>query len=64
MEYINGPKISEPEKIEKMGIDKKKVAKNLINIFSTMIFKHGYVHCDAHPGNLLIRKKPTAPMGH
>ena len=21
-----------------------------------MIFKHGYVHCDPHPGNVLVRK--------
>mgnify|MGYP002079144037 FL=1 len=23
-----------------------------------MIFKYGFVHCDAHPGNILVRRKP------
>lgn len=64
MEFINGPKISEPEKIKKLGIDPRKVSRNVIDIFSTMIFKYGYVHCDAHPGNLLVRRKRQAPLGH
>lgn len=21
-----------------------------------MIFKYGFIHCDAHPGNILVRK--------
>jgi aarF domain-containing kinase len=24
--------------------------------YSEMIFRHGYVHCDPHPGNILVRK--------
>lgn len=30
----------------------------MIRIFADMIFKHGFVHCDAHPGNILVRRKP------
>jgi aarF domain-containing kinase len=46
-----------------MGIDPVKCAKNLIEIFTQMIFKHGFIHCDAHPGNILVRKASNS-MGH
>ncbi len=23
-----------------------------------MIFRYNFVHCDAHPGNILVRRKP------
>ena len=26
-----------------------------------MIFKHGFVHCDAHPGNMMVRRNPDRP---
>jgi len=40
-----------------LGIKPLKVAENLLSIFTTMIYDHGFVHCDAHPGNILVRKK-------
>ena len=49
--------------MEKMGIDPKKVGLNLINIFIQMIFKTGHVYCDAHPGNIFVRKRDNK-MGH
>lgn len=39
-----------------MGIDPIKCAKNLIEIFTKMIFEYGFIHCDAHPGNMLVRR--------
>jgi aarF domain-containing kinase len=36
---------------------------NLLDIFTQMIFKDGFVHCDAHPGNFFIRKKNNS-VGH
>lgn len=58
MEMINGIKVDNPEELKKAGFDTKRVARSLVNIFTDMIFKHGFVHCDAHPGNILIRKNP------
>lgn len=47
----------------KRGIDPKAVRNNLVDIFANMVFKFGFVHCDAHPGNFFIRKKNNK-VGH
>ncbi|KAL8251526.1 hypothetical protein R6Q59_035219 [Mikania micrantha] len=40
--------------IQDMGIDPRKVAKMLMEAFAEMIFVHGFVHGDPHPGNILV----------
>ncbi|KAA8582380.1 hypothetical protein FQN60_009120, partial [Etheostoma spectabile] len=32
------------------------ISENLGKMYSEMIFVHGFVHCDPHPGNVLVRK--------
>lgn len=34
------------------------VSENLGKLYSEMIFVHGFVHCDPHPGNVLVQKCP------
>ena len=63
MEYAEGVKINEPEKMKDLNLDTRVVAKNLVDIFGKMIFKYGFVHCDAHPGNIFIRPKNNS-VGH
>lgn len=46
-----------------MSIDPVKCAKNLIEIFTKMIFQYGFIHCDAHPGNMLVRRAQN-DLGH
>lgn len=31
---------------------------HLGKMYSEMIFVNGFVHCDPHPGNVLVRKSP------
>ena len=35
------------------------VMRKLGRLYSEMIFVQGYIHCDPHPGNLLIRPSTT-----
>lgn len=57
MEFIDGVKINEVNKLK----NPKECARILIDLFGQMIFRFGHVHCDAHPGNILIRLKVRLP---
>lgn len=45
-----------------MNLDPIDCSKVLIDTFSKMIFLYGHIHCDAHPGNILIRNHPKDPV--
>jgi predicted unusual protein kinase regulating ubiquinone biosynthesis (AarF/ABC1/UbiB family) len=56
MEYVEGKKINDRKAIEQdLKLNSKDCARILLESFALMIFKYGHIHCDAHPGNLLVR---------
>jgi len=61
MEYVEGIKIDDIEALDKKFGSAKECTDVLISIFAKMIFQHGHVHCDAHPGNILVRPNPNKP---
>ena len=56
-------KVNNREGILAQGLDPRLVGRNLVDIFTRMIYGQRFIHCDAHPGNLLVRKKQNA-LGH
>lgn len=56
MEYVEGCRIDDTSKLSAQGIDADAVAKSVVDAFAKMIFIDGFVHCDPHGGNLLVRK--------
>lgn len=54
MQYISGYKINDIERLKKAGIDLDEVNSLMYETFMEMIFKHQFVHCDPHPGNILV----------
>ncbi|XP_062603304.1 aarF domain-containing protein kinase 1-like [Saccostrea cucullata] len=56
MEFCEGGKVDDKAYMEKHKIDVNEVSKNLGKLYSEMIFVQGYVHCDPHPGNVLVNK--------
>lgn len=54
MEYIEGIKISDVEKLKKNGLDPKVIAHRLITSYFKQVFNYGFFHADPHPGNLFV----------
>ena len=55
MEDIDGAKLTDARRLAELGIEPRPLAALLSRVFSTMVFSHGFVHADPHPGNLLAR---------
>ncbi|EFX01901.1 ABC1 domain containing protein [Grosmannia clavigera kw1407] len=41
-----------------LGVSAADVMTTMVDLFSAQIFKWGIVHCDPHPGNLFVRRRP------
>ncbi|CAD2212797.1 aarF domain-containing kinase [Angomonas deanei] len=58
LEWIDALKLTETEKVrERFG--EKKVLKIVFDAFGDMLFKNGFVHCDPHAANVLVRHRPS-----
>ncbi|KAH0694945.1 hypothetical protein KY285_022042 [Solanum tuberosum] len=54
MEFCRGRKVDDLEFLKERGISEVKVAKTLAEVFAEMIFVHGFLRGDLHPGNILV----------
>jgi len=54
MEYIDGVKVSEIDRIEKEGLDRKIITARGADLILKQVFDHGFFHADPHPGNIFV----------
>ncbi|KAI4372936.1 hypothetical protein MLD38_011115 [Melastoma candidum] len=59
MEFMDATQINDVEAIRRLGIQPSEVSKLVSQTFAEMMFKHGFVHCDPHAANLLVRPLPS-----
>ena len=57
-DWVDGVKFTDLQGIKNLGLDISQVAQTMVEVFADQIFCTGYVHCDPHPGNLLVCKGP------
>ena len=54
LDKVNGVSIREQETLEKLGVNLKKLAENLIQHFLKQAVRDGFFHGDMHQGNLFV----------
>ncbi len=59
MEYMKGTRISEYDTLDKLGIDRSKLAEKLAASMCNQILRDGFFHADPHPGNIHVMPDGT-----
>lgn len=54
MEFINGFKINDKQKILSLGWNPDEIAQIGLNVYLKQILEDGFFHADPHPGNILL----------
>ncbi len=54
MEYVDGVKLNEPDKLRLKGYNAKLLAERLAKAIFHQIFNNGFFHGDPHPGNVFV----------
>ena len=54
MDYLDGIKVSNTERLEAAGFDLEELCRSGAEMYLQMIFSDGYYHADPHPGNIVV----------
>lgn len=57
MEYVDGIKVNNIEKLDEHNVDRKLLASVGIDLYLQQVLTHGFFHADPHPGNLFYLPK-------
>ncbi|MBU0987548.1 MAG: AarF/ABC1/UbiB kinase family protein [Proteobacteria bacterium] len=54
MELVNGIKISDIDRLDQAGLDRKIITARGAEFCLKQVFDHGFFHADPHPGNIFV----------
>ena len=61
--FEDGCKVTDLARLEKAGIDRRELARHVVELYCQQIFTDGVYHADPHPGNILVRRCDRSPTG-
>lgn len=59
MSFEEGSYITDHEAMQSLNVPLDDIARVIARTFCEQIFRHGFVHCDPHLGNILVRSQPN-----
>ncbi len=63
MERIHGTRIADIAALKQAGVNMRKLAERVVEIFFTQVFRDSFFHADMHPGNLFVKSgQPENPQ--
>ena len=62
MQFVEGIKITDRDGLVAAGIEPRRVAELIIDVYAEQLFRHGVFHADPHPGNLFVQPGPEGPV--
>lgn len=54
MDFVDGIKASDLEKLEREGLDCTVIAERGVQLILKQVFQYGFFHADPHPGNIMV----------
>ena len=63
MEFVRGVKPTDLAGVRALGVEPRELARAVSAFFGAQVHVHGFVHCDPHAGNLLVRRSPRDGRG-
>jgi ubiquinone biosynthesis protein len=54
MEFVDGIKVSDIDRLEAAGLDRKAITARGADLILRQVFDHGFFHADPHPGNIFV----------
>ena len=57
--FVEGVKANDLATLERLGLDRQRIALQIMETYCRLIFRDGLYHADPHPGNLIVRPDGT-----